>query len=97
VFALVNKEGMPEVSGRLHQELRARFFRDGLIEHDDKQSIGKRYARMDEAGCPYCFTVDGETATSQTVTVRDRDTGAQDRIAISSVGDWLAERLAGSR
>jgi glycyl-tRNA synthetase len=97
VFALVNKEGMPEVSRRLHDELRAQFFREGFIEHDDKQSIGKRYARMDEAGCPYCFTVDGETPVSQTVTVRDRDTGAQDRIAIGAVGDWLAERLAGSR
>ncbi|MFO7181838.1 MAG: His/Gly/Thr/Pro-type tRNA ligase C-terminal domain-containing protein, partial [Pseudomonadota bacterium] len=63
------------------------------IEYDAKQSIGKRYARMDEAGCPYCFTVDGETTTSQTVTVRDRDTGAQERIALDRVADYLAERL----
>jgi len=48
---------------------------------------------MDEAGCPYCFTIDGQTATDQTVTVRDRDTGAQERIGIGKVGEFLAERL----
>jgi glycyl-tRNA synthetase len=58
-----------------------------------KQSIGKRYARMDEAGTPYCFTVDGDTLTGQTVTVRDRDTGAQERIALDKVEAFLAERL----
>jgi len=93
VFPLVNKDGMPEISERLHAELTRRFCRLGPIEHDVKQSIGKRYARMDEAGCPYCFTVDGETVTSQTVTVRDRDTGAQERIALDRVSDFLAERL----
>jgi glycyl-tRNA synthetase len=93
VFPLVNKEGMPEISERLHAELARRFGRIGFIEHDVKQSIGKRYARMDEAGCPYCFTIDGETASSQTVTVRDRDTGGQERIALDRVGAWLAEKL----
>ncbi len=93
VFPLVNKEGMPEISDKLHGELMRRFGRLGFIEHDVKQAIGKRYARMDEAGCPYCFTVDGETAASQTVTVRDRDTGAQERIGLDHVGDWLAQRL----
>ncbi len=93
VFPLVNKDGMPEISEKLHAELMRRFFRSGFIEHDVKAAIGKRYARMDEAGCPYCFTVDGETAAGQSVTVRDRDTGAQERIAIDRVGDWLAEKL----
>jgi glycyl-tRNA synthetase len=93
VFPLVNKDGMPEISERLHAELVQRFFRLGPIEHDAKQSIGKRYARMDEAGCPYCFTIDGETAGNQTVTVRDRDTGAQQRIALDRVAAFLSERL----
>ena len=90
VFPLVKKDGMPEIAGRLHQELRARF---GMVETDPKQSIGKRYARMDEAGCPYCFTIDSDTLTNQTVTVRHRDTLAQDRVAIDQVADWLGERL----
>jgi len=93
VFPLVNKDGMPEQSERLHAELNKRFGRLGAIEHDPKQAIGKRYARMDEAGCPFCFTVDGDTAKDQSVTVRDRDTGAQQRIAIDRVSDWLAEKL----
>ncbi|MCC6660328.1 MAG: glycine--tRNA ligase [Phycisphaerales bacterium] len=93
VFPLVNKDGMPEVADRLHAELQGRFGRSGFIETDAKQSIGKRYARMDEAGCPYCFTVDGDTLTGQTVTVRDRDTGKQDRIALDKVGGFLAGKL----
>ena len=93
VFPLVNKEGMPEISEKLHAELFKRFNRIGVIEHDVKQNIGKRYARMDEAGTPYCFTIDGETAGSQTVTVRDRDTGAQERLALDQVSDWLAKKL----
>lgn len=93
VFPLVNKDGMPEVADALVAELTAKFGRLGFIETDAKQSIGKRYARMDEAGCPYCFTIDGETLTNQTVTVRDRDTGKQDRIAIDKVVGFLGEKL----
>jgi glycyl-tRNA synthetase len=93
VFPLVNKDGMSEFADKLYEELRGRFAKIGFIETDAKQSIGKRYARMDEAGCPFCFTVDGDTLKDQTVTVRDRDTGSQQRIAAGKVGDFLAERL----
>jgi glycyl-tRNA synthetase len=89
VFPLVNKDGMPEVAERLYRDLRKRH----VVEYDPKQSIGKRYARMDEAGTPYCFTIDGDTLTSQTVTVRHRDTLEQSRIAIDQVPAWLDERL----
>ncbi|HVU63792.1 MAG TPA: His/Gly/Thr/Pro-type tRNA ligase C-terminal domain-containing protein, partial [Phycisphaerales bacterium] len=54
---------------------------------------GKRYARMDEAGCPFCFTIDGETVKDGTVTVRNRDTGAQERIGIQNVPEFLREKL----
>jgi glycyl-tRNA synthetase len=93
VFPLVNKDGMPEVADRLHADLFKRFGRTGFIETDAKQSIGKRYARMDEAGCPFCFTIDGDTLTDQTVTVRSRDTGAQHRIAIDKVSAFLTDAL----
>ncbi len=93
VFPLVDKDGMPEVAEKLTDELTARFGRTGFIESDAKQSIGKRYARMDEAGCPFCFTIDGDTLTQQTVTVRDRDSGGQQRIAIDQVVGFLAEKL----
>jgi glycyl-tRNA synthetase len=84
---------MPETSERLHRELAAKFSQYGFIEHDAKASIGKRYARMDEAGCPYCFTIDGDTATQQTVTARDRDTGLQERIGLDRVARYLGGKL----
>ena len=93
VFPLVNKDGMPEVAEKLADELFAKFGKLGFIETDAKQSIGKRYARMDEAGCPFCFTIDGETLTNQTVTVRDRDSGQQERLAIGAVSDFLGQKL----
>jgi glycyl-tRNA synthetase len=93
VFPLVNKEGMPEVSEKLHRDLAARLATIGFVEHDVKSTIGKRYARMDEAGCPYCFTIDGDTLKDQTVTVRDRDTGQQERIAIDRVVGYVSEKL----
>lgn len=91
VFPLVNKDGMPEVGEKLHAELRRKF---GSVDYDPKQSIGKRYARMDEAGCPFCFTIDGDTMTDQTVTVRDRDTLEQSRVGLDQVSSFLLDRLS---
>lgn len=93
VFPLVAKDGMPEIAEKLHTELSGRFWRAGAIEMDEKQSIGKRYARMDEAGTPYCITIDTDTLTGQTVTIRDRDTAQQEKVALDKVGDWVAGKL----
>src|SRR5690606_34963797 len=60
VFPLVAKDGMPEVAHKLYKELK----KEHVVQYDEKQAIGKRYARMDEVGTPYCFTVDGDTLTS---------------------------------
>ena len=89
VFPLVNKDGMPEVAEKLYKELRQRW----AVRLDVKQNIGKRYARMDEAGAPYCFTVDGQTLEDQTVTVRHRDSLEQERINIDRVAGFLAEKI----
>ncbi len=89
IFPLVNKDGMPEVAKKLHEQLRRRW----PVQYDAKQSIGKRYARMDEAGCPWCFTIDNDTLSEQTVTIRHRDSLEQERIGIDAVEGWLAERL----
>jgi glycyl-tRNA synthetase len=89
VFPLVNKEGMPEIAEKLYLDLRRRF----TCEFDAKQSIGKRYARMDEIGTPFCVTIDGDTLTGQTVTIRNRDTATQERIALDQVKRYLDERL----
>ena len=90
VFPLVNKEGMPEIAEQLYRDIRKQV---GPAQYDAKQSIGKRYARMDEAGTPFCVTVDGQTVDEQTVTVRDRDTGSQVRIAIEQVIPYLKEHI----
>lgn len=93
VFPLVNKDGMPEKASELYRQLVKKFGHLGAIETDAKQSIGKRYARMDEAGCPICFTIDGDTLSDGTVTVRDRDTAEQKRIPMDEAAAYLASVL----
>ncbi len=93
VFPLVKKDGMPEKAEALTKALRKKFGHLGAIDMDEKQSIGKRYARMDEAGCPFCFTIDSDTLTDDTVTVRHRDTLQQERVAMDAVPAFLAEKL----
>lgn len=91
VFPLVKKDGMPERAERIHQALR----RDGIPSfYDDSGAIGRRYRRQDEAGTPWGITVDGETLENGTVTVRDRDTMQQVRIAEDRVVPFFRERLA---
>jgi len=89
IFPLVNKNGMPEIAQKLHDDLRKRW----VVQYDVKQSVGKRYARMDEAGTPFCFTIDGQTLEDNTITVRDRDTAEQERINIDKVVSFLSEKL----
>jgi glycyl-tRNA synthetase len=90
VFPLMKKDGLPEVAERLHQALRAAavpsFF-------DVAGSIGRRYRRQDEAGTPWCATVDGQTLEDDTVTIRDRDSLEQVRVSVGKVVEWVRERL----
>ena len=89
IFPLVNKDGMPEIAEKLYLDLRKHF----TCEYDAKQTVGKRYARMDEIGTPFCVTVDGQTREDQTVTVRERDTMKQERVGLDRVLGYLRERL----
>ena len=91
VFPLVNKDGMPDVARRIYDDLRRRY----NVFYDDGGSIGRRYRRQDEAGTPFGITIDGQTAQDQTVTVRDRDTLKQDRVASAQLVEYLTERLRG--
>jgi glycyl-tRNA synthetase len=90
ILPLVAKDGMPEIATKLYMELREHF----AVDLDIKQNIGKRYARQDEIGTPYCFTIDGDTVADGTVTVRERNTMAQERIPMDSVLAYLKERIA---
>ena len=89
IFPLVNKEGMPEKAHALYRELKA----DYNVFYDDKGAVGRRYRRQDEAGTPFCVTIDGQTLQDDTVTVRDRDTTQQWRVPIKGVADELRKRL----
>jgi len=73
----------------LYDELRRRQ----VVEYDDSGQIGRRYRRQDEIGTPYAFTVDEQTLEDETVTVRDRDSLAQERLPISGVREWLDDAL----
>lgn len=89
ILPLVNKEGMPEVAEKLYRELK----RDWNVQFDDGGAIGRRYRRQDEVGTPFCFTIDGQTLQDQTVTIRYRDDGKQERLPISEVAAKLRETL----
>ena len=90
VFPLVKKDGMPEFATRLAEELRRRF----PVFYDESGAIGRRYRRQDEVGTPFCVTIDGQTLQDSTVTIRDRDTLKQDRVAADRVADWISPRIA---
>jgi glycyl-tRNA synthetase len=89
VFPLVNKDGMPEVAQNLYRCLK----RDFNVFYDDGGAVGRRYRRQDEAGTPYCFTIDGQTLQDQTVTIRDRDSLKQERLPLGEVPERLRELL----
>jgi glycyl-tRNA synthetase len=90
VFPLVKKDGLPEIATKLHEGLRKAAIPSF---YDAAGSIGRRYRRQDEAGTPWCVTVDGQTTDDDTVTIRDRDSLEQIRISSEGVLPWIRERL----
>src|SRR5205085_3125834 len=86
---IANDAGMVEKAGALYEDLRRRH----VVEYDDSGAIGRRYRRQDEIGTPYAFTVDQQTLADDSVTVRDRDSLAQERLPIGRVREWLADAL----
>ncbi|MGH3049212.1 MAG: glycine--tRNA ligase, partial [Gaiellaceae bacterium] len=82
-------DGMASRARALYEELRRRH----VVEHDDSGQIGRRYRRQDEIGTPWAFTIDEQTLSDETVTVRDRDSLEQERLPLAGVGDWLDEAL----
>ncbi|HSM16194.1 MAG TPA: glycine--tRNA ligase [Gemmatimonadales bacterium] len=89
VFPLVNKDGMPELAERVYRDLQ----RVLPAFYDASGAVGRRYRRMDEAGTPYCITIDGQTTDDQTVTIRDRDTMEQERVALDRVVEWVRGKV----
>jgi glycyl-tRNA synthetase len=89
VFPLVKKEGMPEIAKNIAGDLKKTF----NCFYDEKGAVGRRYRRQDEAGTPYCVTVDGQTLEDRTVTVRERDSMEQVRIGTDQLKAYLREKL----
>jgi len=85
VLPLMKKDGLPEKARELIDELKFDF----ATQYDEKDAIGKRYRRQDAIGTPYCVTIDHQTLEDNTVTIRDRDTMLQERVAISEVRTTL--------
>ncbi len=91
VLPLSKKETLTPVAREVLKLLQPHF----MCDYDETQSIGRRYRRQDEIGTPFCVTVDFDTLDDQAVTIRERDSMAQDRVAIDQVESYLAARLVG--
>ena len=89
ILPLVKKGGLKELATEIKDDLKRHF----NVFYDEKGAIGRRYRRMDEAGTPYCATIDFDTLEDNAVTVRDRDSMDQIRVPIAELQAWLAERI----
>jgi len=87
---LKNKPELVDYAKGVFTALKEEF---GKVAWDDNGNIGKRYRRQDEIGTPFCIVIDFDTLEDDTVTVRDRDTGEQERIAVSEINSYLKEKL----
>ena len=92
VLPLLRKDGQPELATEVYDALRGAI----QAEYDEGGSIGRRYRRQDEIGTPWCVTIDHESVSARTVTLRDRDTLAQERVPIEGLADELALRVLAS-
>ena len=92
VLPLIAKDSaIVEKARGLYEELRGSH----VVEYDEGGAIGRRYRRQDEIGTPYCLTVDYDTLEDDAVTIRERDSMSQERVGLSQVSGWFAERLLG--
>ncbi len=89
VLPLVKKDGMPECAQEIYRDLK----RDLPVFYDNKGAIGRRYRRMDEAGTPYCLTIDGQTLEDGTVTLRERDSMEQTRLPVDEAAQAIREAV----
>ncbi|MGZ3950038.1 MAG: His/Gly/Thr/Pro-type tRNA ligase C-terminal domain-containing protein, partial [Flavisolibacter sp.] len=89
ILPLVKKDGLPEIAREIMDECKTHF----RCFYEEKDTIGKRYRRMDAIGTPFCVTVDHQTKEDQTVTIRYRDTMLQERIPISEIRQKVLESI----
>ncbi len=87
---LVKKDGLPDIAEKIVHDLKFDF----NCQYDDKDSIGRRYRRQDAIGTPYCITIDHQTLEDQSVTIRYRDSMAQERVSIEQLKDIIKEKVS---
>jgi glycyl-tRNA synthetase len=90
ILPLLKKDGLPEIANEIIDELKWSI----KVQYDEKDAIGRRYRRQDANGTPYCVTVDHDTKEDHAVTVRDRDTMTQERVAIKDLKNYLESRVS---
>ncbi len=90
VLPLSKKDTLTPLARQVLAQLQPHF----MCDYDETQNIGRRYRRQDELGTPYCVTVDFDSLEDQAVTVRERDSMDQDRVAVADLVEYLRERLA---
>jgi len=91
ILPLMKKPELADVARQLFERVQSET--GLLVDYDETANIGKRYRRQDEVGTPFCVTVDYDTLNDRAVTVRDRDTTAQERIPLDAIPGWLSERV----
>jgi glycyl-tRNA synthetase len=89
ILPLLKKDGLPDIAKEILKDCRSDFY----CFYEEKDAIGKRYRRMDAIGTPFCITIDHQTKEDQTVTIRYRDSMAQERIPVSSIKELIKEKL----
>jgi glycyl-tRNA synthetase len=89
IFPLVNRDGMPELARKIEASLRPLF----RVFYDESGAVGRRYRRQDEAGTPYCVTVDSQSLEDQSVTVRERDSMKQERVGFDHLAGLLRDKI----
>jgi glycyl-tRNA synthetase len=89
VLPLVKKDGLPEIAKQIVEDLKWDF----NVDYDEKDAVGRRYRRQDANGTPFCITVDHDTLEDNTVTIRHRDSMAQDRVKIEDLRDIIKKEV----
>lgn len=89
VLPLIKRDGLPEIAQQIVEDLKWDF----NVDYDEKDAVGRRYRRQDAVGTPFCITVDHDTLKDQTVTVRHRDSMAQERVKIEALRDLIKKEV----
>ncbi len=90
VFPLLKKDGLPEKAKEIVEQLKYDF----MVSYDEKDAVGRRYRRQDALGTPFCVTVDHQTLEDNTVTIRNRDTMQQERVAIDTIKEIVNDAIS---